>query len=421
MPRDPRRELDLLRDQTGPLGFLLWRIISDLLLWTACPADERGRLFRSSPDRPGEALAYAALAAPEIKEPLGVLLTVSATPELADPAAVAEAGYAVAMWAEEQGMKETAVQFTEAVARIQPDSSPYAFVSARLCRRLGDHLRSAMWYRRAMRLARRTQADGIRFSEVDFANAHLGYGNLLADLGRFQEAEPHFWKALKAALRAGRKSLAGSAYHNLLLVTVHREQWPEAIEHAREAVAHYKDGHPRFPLLAFDVAYMWCRQGYFSSALPVFEKILPWVENQRERILVLASLAQSAAAVRDHIRYVRAAKEVLALAAVDTEMTASALYHIAEGARSFHEWDKAEQLAQRSIELAQHRNNATVIGLAERLLEALTVREPGDVDLVPEEGDSVDAAREMILRKLQKQPAPELSSGAVPPERYPTN
>ncbi|HLL46712.1 MAG TPA: tetratricopeptide repeat protein [Longimicrobiaceae bacterium] len=269
-------------------------------------------------------------------------------------------------------------------------------------------------------MARRTQADGIRFSEVDFANAQLGYGNLLTDLGRFRDAEPHFWKALKAALRAGRKSLAGSAHHNLLLVTVHMERWPEAIDHAREAVVLYKDGHPRFPLLAFDVAYLWCRQGYYSSALPVFEKILPWVEHQRERILVLASLARSAAAVRDHIRYVRATREVLGLAAVDTEMTASALYHVAEGARCFHEWEKSEQFARRALQLAYCRKNSTVVGLAERLLEALKTNEPGDLDLVPDEGDSVDATREMILRKLRKQPAQDLSSGAGLPERYPT-
>jgi len=420
MPKDPRRELDLLRDDTGPLGFLLWRIISDVLLWTGCPPDQRAGLFRYAREGRGEPQAYATLAAPELREPLRVLLTVSVTPELADASAVAEACARVVEWADGQGMKETAVQFAEAAARAQSDSSPFAFISARLCRRLGEHQRSAVWYRRALRLARRTQADGIRFSEVDFANAQLGFGNLLTDLGRFPDAEPHFWKALKAALRAGRKSLAGSAHHNLLLVTVHMERWPEAIEHAREAVMLYKDGHPRFPLLAFDVAYLWCRQGYYSSALPVFEKILPWLEHQRERILVLASLARSAAAVRDHIRYVRAAREVLALAAVDTEMTASALYHLAEGARFFHEWEKSEQFARHALELAHTRKNATVIGLAERLLEVLNTKQPGDLDLVPEEGDSVDTTREMILRKLQKQPVPDLSSGTVPPERFPT-
>jgi tetratricopeptide (TPR) repeat protein len=419
MPKDPRRELDLLRDDTGPLGFMLWRIISDVLLWTGCPPDQRAGLFRDAQEGQGEPLAYATLAAPELREPLGVLLTVSVTPELADAGAVAEACARVVEWAEGQGMKETAVQFAEAAARIEPEVSRRAYTAGRLCRRLGDHARSAIWFRRAMRLARRTQAEGIKFSEVDFANAQRGYGYLLIDVGRSKEAEPYLWKAVHAASRAGRKSLAGSAHHDLLLVTVGLKRWPEALEHAQQAVALYKDGHPRFPILAHDVAFMWSWLGYFSSALPIYEKVLPFVEYQRERILVLASLARSAAAVRDHIRFVRASNGVLEMAATDMEMTASSLYHVAEGARSFQQWERAEELATRSLDIARRRNDADITRLAGRLLIEIKDRDPGDTDIVPELGDIVDATRELILRKLQKQPAPELSSRAVTPERYP--
>lgn len=421
MPKDPRRELEVLRDHTGPLGFLLWRTISDLLLWIRCPADLRGELFHPTGEDQSEGLAFATLAAPEIKDSLRVLLTVSAFPELAKTDAVAHACTTVAMWAEAQEMKETAVQFAEAAARTESDVSARAYTAGRLCRRLGDHQRSAMWFRRAMRLARRTQSEGVKFSEVDFANAHRGYGFLLADLGRFAEAEPHFWKSAKAALRAGRKSLAGAAYHDLLLVTVHLERWTEALEYAKQAVELYREGHPRLPLLGFDIAFMWSRRGYHSSALPIFEKILPWVEYQRERILVLASLARSAAAVRDHIRYSRAAREVLALAAADTEMAASSLYHIAEGARCFQDWERARQLATRAFDLATARKNGTVVELAGHLLNCLDRRQPGEVDVVPEQDDIVDVTRELFLRKIRKQPAPELLSGAVPPEQYPTS
>jgi tetratricopeptide (TPR) repeat protein len=423
MPKDPRRELDLLRDDTGPLGFLLWRIISDVLLWTGCPPADRAGLFRDAPEGRGEPLAYATLAAPELREPLRVLLTVSVTPELADASAVAEACAKVVEWAEGQDMKETAVQFAEAAARLESNVSRRAYTAGRLCRRLGDHPRAAIWFRRAMRLARRTQTERIKYSEVDFTIAQIGYSKLLIELGRSQEAEPHLWKAVRAATRAGRTSLAGAAHHDLLLITVRLARWPEALEHAKQAVRLYKDGHPRFPLLAYDVAFMWSWLGYFSSALPIFEKILPFVELQRERILVLASLARSAAVVRDHIRYVRASDEVLRMAAQDTEMAASSLYHIAHGAQSFQQWDRAKELATRALDIAHERSDSDVIELSERLLMALHTREPGnvDMDMVPDEGGIVDATREMILRKLQKQPAPELSSGAVRPEQYPTD
>ena len=421
MPKDPRRELDLLRDATGPLGFLLWRIISDVLLWTSCPAESRAGLFRDASEGRSEALAYATLTAPELREPLQTLLTVFTMPELADASVVAEACALVAEWAERHAMTETAVQFAEAAARAEPHSSARAYTAGRLSRRVGDHPRSAIFFRRAIRLARRAQSERIKYSEVDFAIAQIGFSKLLIGLGRSREAEPHLWKAIRAAVRAGRTSLAGAAHHDLLLVAVRLGRWIDALEHAKQAVKLYKDGHPRFPLLAFDVAFMWSWRGYFSSALPVFEKVLPFVEHQRERILVLASLARSAATVRDHIRYVRASSEVLRLAAQDEESAASSLYHVAEGARSFQQWDRAEELATRALEIARKRKDADSVELAEHLLAALKRNDPGDVDVVPEEGGIVDATREMILRKLQKQPAPELSSEAVRPERYPTD
>jgi len=418
LPRDTRPPLNVLHDHPGPLGVALWRLVSDVVLWIGCPPEERGDLFGPDGHPPG-LLDSAAGEAPEIREPLQVLERLWTTSAAADPAAIAEACGAVALWAEAQGMKETAVQFAEAAARAEPDSSARAYTAGRLSRRMGDLPRSAIFLRRAIRLARRAQAEKIKYSEIDFANAQLGYGNLLVDLGRSNQAEPHYWKAARAAARAGRTSLVGAAHHNLLQVTVRLARWPEALEHAEQAVRLYKNGHPRFPLVAFDVAFMWSWLGYFSSALPVFEKVLPFVEHQRERLLVLASLARSAAAVRDHIRYVRASNEVLRMAAQDSEMAASSLYHTAEGARSFQQWDRAEELAARALSIAVQRRDADVVELSEQLLTELKKKEPGDVDLVPEEGGIVDATRELILRKLQKQPAPELSSGAVPPEAYP--
>lgn len=419
IPKDPRRELDLLRDDTGPLGFLLWRIISDVLLWTGCPAEDRAGLFRDAPRDRGEPLAYATLAAPELREPLQVLLTVSVTPELADAGAVAEACGRVVEWAEARDMKETALQFAEAAARIEPEVSRRAYTPGRLCRRLGAHHRSAVWYWRAARLARRAQKLGVKGSEIDFANAHLGLGNLELDLGHFERAQQHYWKAVQASLRVGRKSLAGSAHHNLLHVMIATERFAEAREHAQAAAKFYPAGHPRLPILAHDIALLWLWQGYFSSALPILKLVLPLIKGQRERILVLASLARCAAAIKDHICYERAAAEVVAMAAGNSEMADSSLYHIAEGARSFWEWDKAEILATRALSLAHERGNSPVAALAGSLLDAVGAHKLGDVDVIPVVGSTIDTATELVIRKLQKQPAPDVYPGAVPPERYP--
>lgn len=420
MPKDPRRELDLLRDDTGPLGFLLWRIISDVLLWTGCPPAQRAGLFRDAPAGRGEPLAYATLAAPELREPLRVLLTVSVTPELADASAVAEACARVVEWAEGQDMKETAVQFAEAAARIEPEVSRRAYTPGRLCRRLGAHHRSAMWYWRAARLARRARKLGVKGSEIDFASAHLGLGNLELDLGHCEQAERHYWKAVQAALRVGRKSLAGSAHHNLmhLMTAVGRDA--EARMHAEKAVLLHPVGHPQLPSLAHDVAFLFLWEGYFSSARPILERVLPWVEGQRKKIAVLASLARCSAAVKDHIRYERAAAEVVVMAAEDDELSDSSLYHIAEGARSFWDWDRAEAYGNRALQVAVKRENTRVVALAQSLLDAISARRAGDIDLVPADASDIENITAVILRKLAKQPAPDILSRAVPPERYPT-
>jgi tetratricopeptide (TPR) repeat protein len=312
------------------------------------------------------------------------------------------------------GWKGAALQFAEAGARALPDDPLRCYAAGRLCRRAGEFERAKRWLARAIRLARRANDD------IAFAHAHRGYGFVLADMGRFARAEPHFWKSVRAARRTGRRSLEGSGYHDLFMVAVHLERWTDALEYAQRAVALYKRGHPRFPLLAHDIAFFWCRRGFFSSGLPVFEKVLPLVERQRERILVLASLARSAAVVRDNIRFQRAASAVLALAAIDSEMSASSLYHVAAGARCFYEWERAEDLARRALASAQRRGNATVVELAEQLLDGLRARQPGETDAVPAEGSIVDATRELLLRKLARHPAIDYASFPPNPERYPT-
>jgi tetratricopeptide (TPR) repeat protein len=402
------------------LGLLLWRSVSDVLLWCDAPQPERSTLFQTTPD-PAHALAECSDWG-AVTGSLRALAVLYADPGRADPETLSSACAQISGWAEGEGLTEVALQFAEAAARLAPNSSLRSYVAGRLCRRRGDFPRAMTWLRRAIRLARRARMEGIDAkNEIDFANAHRGYGFVFTDMGEMARAEPHFWKCIRAALRVGHKSLAGSGFHDLLLVAVHMERWDDALEYAKKAVEYYKRGHPRFPLLAHDVAFFWTRRGYYSSALPVVERILPWVEHQRERILVLATLVRCAAAVRDHLRYQRVAREVRELAASDTEMSASSLYHLAEGARCFHDWETAEQLGRRALDLAIARKNGTIVRWAETLLAEVASRIPGEYDAIPEEGSVVDETRELILYKLRHQPPPDPNARPVPPDKYPTD
>jgi tetratricopeptide (TPR) repeat protein len=404
-----------LDEQAGSLGYVLWRVASDVLLWSLAEGEGRADLFHPQPaaELADELVAYVAPANSVLSDSLLVLWKVHKQPELVDREHIAEVCGRVSAWAEKVGLKITAVQFAELAARLRLDSSSCSFSAARLCRRNGEYQRAAIWYRRALRLGR------LANNQIDIANARLGMGNLESELGNLDAAEQHFWRAARAALRNGRRSLAAAAFHNLVGVAYDSGRRTDALSHLKKAAECYRPDHPRFPAFAYDAGFFLMREGYFSSALLLFETVLPRVDGDRVSILVRSALARSAAAVRDNIRYTRQVNAVLPMVAVDDEDSANALYQLAEGARSFQDWERAEAFAARALSLAVKRSDARMTQYATVLLEAIRQRALGDVDKVPPEDDPVDAVTQGVLRKLKKK-APRTDGGAVPPERYPT-
>jgi len=395
--RPSLRVLDEVPDARAAYSF--WRILADLEVSTD---PETAPLFAA-----GAGLELP----PELEDAAGVLA------RRADHAAaeVAAACAAVWEWAEERGWVELALQFAEAAARLEPESSARASTAGRLCRRRSERIRGTLWFRRAARLARVSHA---RTAEVDFAIAHLGWGNLESDLGRFDEAERHAEKGRRAALRVGRRSLAASAYHDLMTIRIHSSRLDEAAELARSAVAFYKAEHPRVPALAHDIAFLWARQGFFSSAAPLYEAVLPLIHLDTERGVVLANQARAAGACRDRLRYERAYQATERLRQAGETVPASAFYHLAEGCRSFEEWNRAEQCCLLALRLAGERGNALTVAQAQQLLAELRARVRGDRDVVPPEGGEVDRLRESLMRKLRRHAAAR-PARPVPPEKYP--
>ncbi|HEX8320627.1 hypothetical protein [Longimicrobium sp.] len=265
---------------------------------------------------------------------------------------------------------------------------------------------------RAIRLAR------LADNEVALATAHLGWGMLYFNQGDYLHAEVHFTRGYRCAMRAGFHGLAGSATHDILVVSISSGRYDDAMPQATAAAKLYTADHPRFPLLAHDVAFLLSRLGYYSSALPVLEKCLPFVEGTRERILVLATLARAAGAVRDRLRFERAAAEVVRLAAHSEEMSDMSLYHVAQGARGFEMWERARELGGRAAAIATRSGNKYILQAAPALLNSIENREPGDEDVVPPEGGEIDALVAKLLKRLQKHTAPH-DGRAVPVEKFP--
>lgn len=402
---EPRPAHLVLDEAGGPVGYVLWLLLNDCGLWTA--AEPRAALFAPG----GREWAEEAWPA-ELVDAFSILRAASAAPELARAADLAASAAAVWEWADAAHRPETALQFAELAARLAPDSSARATTAGRFARRLALHSRASQWFARASRLAR------LHGDEIEFVTAQLAWGVLEDQVGNYLHAEAHFTKGYRRAMRAGRRSLAASAKHNLMGVAVTTGRLDEAWGHAWEAARMYAAHHPRFPLFAHDVAFLLAREGCFSSALPILEAVLPVVENHGERVLVFAAVARAAGAVRDRLRFERAAAEVLALAGRNPEFAAACIYYVAEGARCFEEWDRARELVARAGAVAAYRGDRATLALAANLLDAVSRREAGAADTIPPLGGNVDQMVAILLKRMKKHTAPR-DRRAVGPEKFP--
>lgn len=403
---EPRPSHLVLDEVGGAAGYVLWLLLNDCDLWIA--AEQRAQLFVPG----GREWAEDAWPA-ELVDAFSVLRAAAAAPELARAPDLATAAATVWEWAERQGHMETALQFAELAARLEPDSSARAGTAGRLCRRRGGlYPRATRWFQRASRLAR------LRGDEIAFATAELGWGILELAHGNLLHAEAHLVKAYRRAMRVGRHSLAGPAKHNLIAVTANAGRHEDAWEHAREAVKLYVAHHPAFPRLAYDVCLMLVLQGHSSSAIPVLESVLPHFGQDVERMTVLATLAGAAGMVRDRVRFERTAAEVLRLAEHTREFAESAFLRLAQGAWCFEQWERAGAWTRRALLLATESGDKSVVRMASELAGSIDRREFGPEDSVPPEGGEVDRLVALLLRRIKKHTAPP-DRRAVPPERFP--
>lgn len=222
-PREPHL---VLGEVTGTIGFALWRVLTDAVLWLE--ADQAPGLFWT--DSPWRVDLRDTTMAPEVIQALEKLNRLSTGAQVTRNE-MSEACAVIWEWAEKHEFPHTALAFAELAARFDATSSERASTAGRLCRPLREFVRGTRWFRRSARLARLAGRDR------EFAIAHLGWGNLEGELGKLGAAEYHATKAFRAALRVGRHSLAASAYHDLMTVKIHTQRLEEAWQHARDALA----------------------------------------------------------------------------------------------------------------------------------------------------------------------------------------
>ena len=384
--------LGILDEVGGELGLVLWRSARNVRLWAETPAERRGGLFSGGAAQVRRDELAGAGPDPELLAPLSVIVSLLERPATADVLRVVNACRRVALWAEQRGALATALEFAQAAALVVPDSAALAYAVGRLARRHSEFDRAESWYTRAIIQGRQTK------DWRAYAQGFTGMGNLHMQRGNYPAARRSHVRALRAAGRHGHPELLGMAYHDLFVVTAAMGGGFEADHFAAKAFRAYGAGHPGVLRLAYDVAYHWTLQGYFSGALGVATSLVPHVEDLAMRALLQALVARAAGGAGDPRAFETAAADaqVLIEQGVAQEMTAPTLLGLTYGAMSLGEWERACEWAERALWLATEHREGRVALEAEAALDSAKRR----------------VGRLAPAQPIGSRPAPELDAAA---------
>src|SRR3954468_12924555 len=253
--------LSILHETDGATGLALWRAARSARLFVEAGPKWREAFRALSAGKLRDLFVTDGLGAPLLDAFVRLRSRLDIT-----ESEIASACAALSEWAGVEWKKQTELHFAELAARANPMDPALANAAARLCREASLTDRSAVWFERGFRFSVRT---GNRTEAV---SALLGYGALMKECGRLEEARRWFLKAAKRAARTGRKKSAAETRHDLMALAAEAgDDVAEIIEHAQAAVELYPLHHRRLPYLAHDFAFALIQKHQFSLAYPLLE------------------------------------------------------------------------------------------------------------------------------------------------------
>lgn len=360
--------MEILREVSGETGLLLWQSYRNVMFWATAEPEERGALFSPEASRRRLAELLAADIPGDLVDSLVSIGRMLGAPDSTSGETIADACRSISEWADREGHEATALGFTQASALSAPRNATYSLAVGRLARRRGEQARAETWFRHAIMVGRQTG------DWESYARAYIALGNMLLLRGNFPGAHRMHIKALRAARRKGLTPIQGMAAHDLFVIATETGRNAQAEEYARMALRSYGPAHPSLPILAHDVAYYWMNQGYFTQVLPIFLSLQNRFENGSVmQLLVSAHTARAAGGAGDRNLFRRYFTETIRMAKEPPyeSRAGDAFLELAMGASSLGEWDRAEQAAQRALELTEKSGQATMSIHAESVLESI--------------------------------------------------
>lgn len=425
MPHPPewrRAELDPLPDAEDALAWTLWLGLRRIRDWADTPPDERAAFFALAvlDGRGGSDTARAArwasarAEAPELEEALTSLARLWSAPAQVEAVELADACDAVAQWAERRALNETALQFAEAAAALEPKSPKRANLAGRACRIGGAWSRADAWYQRGLGMARQQN------SRVELFRGNLGAGAVAYLQGRYRSAHDFFVSGAWKARDMGKLPLAARAQHDLMLLAVELGKFGKSLTHAQRALHWYPMHHPRIPYLVHDFAYLLTRVRHEAAALEVLENVRPMIPAEHESLLVWGTVARAAGGSGDAKLFASAKAQVQQLAKRYSQHAAHSLYEVAAGARLLDLWDVCEHFASAALATALAQGRGDTEQDAKRLLLAVASRLPLAQREFLGTSQQFEVARLMddYLRRAAKwRPRPQKAAGRPAPLR----
>jgi tetratricopeptide (TPR) repeat protein len=357
--------LQILEEDDGLPGLLLWESFRDAELWAS--ADARQGLFVRSTRSRAPAVAelphdpYAPI------KPALMLLSLLRHQRDSDAPAVGDGCDNIARWAHELGRLGTAVEFGQVASLADRRNAIYAVRTARWLRMRAEYARAWSWFDYGVVVARR-ENDWQAYCE-----AYAGIGNLHVQVGNYPRARIAHRRVLRAARRNHLPDMVASAYHNLFVVEMEVGNTERAEFYAQWALRSYPLSSPSLPRLARDLAWRWMVRGYFERALPLAQEALAHFTAPADRTLLWSDIARAAAGAGrlEVFEDAWAQSRVLFSQYPMDPWAADILVNLAHAAATLGERSRAAWAAAKAIEIARLRKESTLVLAAEAILDSI--------------------------------------------------
>lgn len=367
-PPPPLQDYEILRELEPHLASVLWRALRDVRSWAEASLEERPRLFPPAADGVRERPAYPSVGSPMLAHALGMLTVVRSAPRAASVGEVVRACSEISTWAEANAFTTTATVWAEAAAVADPENPITSIDAGKRTRNAAMYDRAEIWFSRGNTLASRQR------SRREQIRALLGYGTLLREVGRVDEAKRVIAQASRLASHTRRQRQAAESAHDLMLVAILDGNDEEVLQFATEAIQSYPVHHPAVPGLVHDWCVYILRIGLHAQALPLLTQIVPLATRPDLNVLFASTWGRAGAGSGSREIFEEAVRVVISMAEIHGRWASAAYGSIAEGACALKEWDRAEAYAARAVEIAIASGDVESHQNALDILDAIATR-----------------------------------------------